>query len=540
MSSGTFTSIPFWPEEDANFHEVEKSPLSKAFPALHAKLPPNAPDYYCKRCNPLFLQLENAFPDYAFPDFTHPLYNTSPDRKTTPFNVITVAHRTPDNIPTTAEFTYEEGDPWFNNVKAKEAAFQAYITTGNLTCPPGDNLSQQRFQRWGNVLATLHSHGIIPIRIIETPFQHIQFFSNGEESLSAWDMSTQRFSPETDFSNIGYPFTVPHMRDAIKLDPAYVNALNLSPPWNPSTRGTPIPASSIPRFLILPQRYIDFDLEDGAGNIYKMRMQYNAGRPANSGVYASVRCRETAELVGVTETFNDLETLVSCLSARVLEGWVPRKDFLDAKWLKSIDPDVLEKAQHWEAGQGNDSEDEDGDEDEDDEKSESDGGEDEEDEGDTRAVCKYGTNCYRKNPVHFAEYAHPWLDKPKETSPKLDKPTTPKPKPNPLSRIPATPFQRDFLLNQKTADRLDVFLEFAFAHAHQVEVLLGLVMEIYLTSWRNISYKCAVQFRGRELRIAFGGNLGRQVGSLPNLPLEIWDIVARYDPARFGCVDHVY
>lgn len=26
---------------------------------------------------------------------------------------------------------------------------------------------------------------------------------------------------------------------------------------------------------------------------------------------------------------------------------------------------------------------------------------------DTRAVCKYGTKCYRKNPVHFEEYRHP-------------------------------------------------------------------------------------------------------------------------------------
>lgn len=24
-------------------------------------------------------------------------------------------------------------------------------------------------------------------------------------------------------------------------------------------------------------------------------------------------------------------------------------------------------------------------------------------------VCKYGPSCYRKNPVHFQEFAHPWL-----------------------------------------------------------------------------------------------------------------------------------
>jgi len=28
----------------------------------------------------------------------------------------------------------------------------------------------------------------------------------------------------------------------------------------------------------------------------------------------------------------------------------------------------------------------------------------------TRAVCKFGPNCYRRNPEHFEEFAHPWLD----------------------------------------------------------------------------------------------------------------------------------
>ncbi|KAJ3187763.1 hypothetical protein HDU85_006156 [Gaertneriomyces sp. JEL0708] len=28
-----------------------------------------------------------------------------------------------------------------------------------------------------------------------------------------------------------------------------------------------------------------------------------------------------------------------------------------------------------------------------------------------KQVCRYGTACYRRNPVHFAEFAHPWLDK---------------------------------------------------------------------------------------------------------------------------------
>ena len=30
---------------------------------------------------------------------------------------------------------------------------------------------------------------------------------------------------------------------------------------------------------------------------------------------------------------------------------------------------------------------------------------------DTRPVCKYGSKCYRKNPDHFKEFAHPHLDK---------------------------------------------------------------------------------------------------------------------------------
>ena len=27
------------------------------------------------------------------------------------------------------------------------------------------------------------------------------------------------------------------------------------------------------------------------------------------------------------------------------------------------------------------------------------------------AVCRYGQACYRKNPIHFQEFLHPWLDK---------------------------------------------------------------------------------------------------------------------------------
>ena len=26
---------------------------------------------------------------------------------------------------------------------------------------------------------------------------------------------------------------------------------------------------------------------------------------------------------------------------------------------------------------------------------------------DARPMCKYGTDCYRKNPAHFEEYRHP-------------------------------------------------------------------------------------------------------------------------------------
>lgn len=26
---------------------------------------------------------------------------------------------------------------------------------------------------------------------------------------------------------------------------------------------------------------------------------------------------------------------------------------------------------------------------------------------DNRPICKYGADCYRKNPAHFAEYRHP-------------------------------------------------------------------------------------------------------------------------------------
>lgn len=30
---------------------------------------------------------------------------------------------------------------------------------------------------------------------------------------------------------------------------------------------------------------------------------------------------------------------------------------------------------------------------------------------DDRPICKYGADCYRKNPAHFAEYRHPGIYK---------------------------------------------------------------------------------------------------------------------------------
>lgn len=26
-----------------------------------------------------------------------------------------------------------------------------------------------------------------------------------------------------------------------------------------------------------------------------------------------------------------------------------------------------------------------------------------------KPICKYGKKCYRNNPLHFKEFAHPWL-----------------------------------------------------------------------------------------------------------------------------------
>eukprot|EP00747_Dinoflagellata_sp_TGD_P096370 gnl/TRDRNA2_/TRDRNA2_166822_c0_seq1.p1 gnl/TRDRNA2_/TRDRNA2_166822_c0~~gnl/TRDRNA2_/TRDRNA2_166822_c0_seq1.p1 ORF type:complete len:325 (+),score=78.91 gnl/TRDRNA2_/TRDRNA2_166822_c0_seq1:137-976(+) len=36
---------------------------------------------------------------------------------------------------------------------------------------------------------------------------------------------------------------------------------------------------------------------------------------------------------------------------------------------------------------------------------------------DKRPICMYGTKCYRKNPAHFTEFAHPWLDTENEEEP---------------------------------------------------------------------------------------------------------------------------
>jgi hypothetical protein len=34
-----------------------------------------------------------------------------------------------------------------------------------------------------------------------------------------------------------------------------------------------------------------------------------------------------------------------------------------------------------------------------------------EDDDQELPVCQYGPACYRKNPLHFKQFAHPWLDK---------------------------------------------------------------------------------------------------------------------------------
>jgi hypothetical protein len=36
-------------------------------------------------------------------------------------------------------------------------------------------------------------------------------------------------------------------------------------------------------------------------------------------------------------------------------------------------------------------------------------------------VCPYGKGCYRKNPVHFKEHSHPWLEEKKEKKPTTNK-----------------------------------------------------------------------------------------------------------------------
>jgi hypothetical protein len=39
---------------------------------------------------------------------------------------------------------------------------------------------------------------------------------------------------------------------------------------------------------------------------------------------------------------------------------------------------------------------------------ESDSDSDESEDSPTLPICKYGKSCYRKNPVHFQEFSHPW------------------------------------------------------------------------------------------------------------------------------------
>ncbi|KAJ3167490.1 hypothetical protein HK101_011769 [Irineochytrium annulatum] len=49
-------------------------------------------------------------------------------------------------------------------------------------------------------------------------------------------------------------------------------------------------------------------------------------------------------------------------------------------------------------------------------------------EDDARPVCQYGAKCYRKNPQHFKEFAHPWMKKTAPaTAPRKTAGTTSKP-----------------------------------------------------------------------------------------------------------------
>ncbi|KAJ3319541.1 hypothetical protein HDU76_000518 [Blyttiomyces sp. JEL0837] len=51
-----------------------------------------------------------------------------------------------------------------------------------------------------------------------------------------------------------------------------------------------------------------------------------------------------------------------------------------------------------------------------------------------KPVCMFGTSCYRKNPAHHEEYAHPWLQKSSTDKPASKEKEKPKDEPKPKSR----------------------------------------------------------------------------------------------------------
>ncbi|KAJ3040352.1 hypothetical protein HDV00_011008 [Rhizophlyctis rosea] len=430
--------------------DIQKATLSTKYPNIHAKLPPSHPDWYCTHCNQSIFQYENHYPNYTFPNLSAP-----------PFQPLSRPRHfiaTPGSIRKSHLDSCEvrsEDEPWFENPSATEEAFWSYIhkvdTKTSKSHPTPYKPYQTLFQK-------CHQFGILPLRILSTPFKPSQQYVNHNASPPSIDITP----PPTSTNTISHSPTKVHSIPLTSLDPVLTD---LKDGW------------------FIPEEWIDFNIIDGAGTTYDLRLQHSWGNRDYmiSGRYFTVRDRSTAELIAVGETVDDGRVRVSVLSAAVLEGWVLREGDVDAAWWEGQGIQVLDAilAIRW-------------------------------------AKNAKGT-AFNDDPLQQGED---------------------------IILQSLLPLQRA-LLSLTDVDKLRKHMRgYTFGHNHQVEVMIAVLMMVGgIRGWRYASLKTRVEFRARELRMAFGGASRVKVigGSrLSNLPLEVWEIVAGFDPAGFGVDDSRY
>ncbi|KAJ3011787.1 hypothetical protein HKX48_006643 [Thoreauomyces humboldtii] len=141
----------------------------------------------------------------------------------------------------------------------------------------------------------------------------------------------------------------------VDLDVLWKEELNPNEPANEHVdpmlvdpRGDPTDVDDQPQ--LLTQKFIDFDILDGASTAHSFRMQFNGGcGDGNTGWYATIRDRTTCFLVGiVTSTESDSSTVVTCLDDNLMARFVEHPDLPPVDLLLPVfRPDIGEYGTTW-------------------------------------------------------------------------------------------------------------------------------------------------------------------------------------------------